>query len=129
MKERSIGFNKLRVSMYFSRLIVGILLLCNSQVFAETINLETGRDIFFKHCKACHGDKGAGKTFAANVLIPSPKNFTSEKSKQELTKKRMIKSVADGRKGTAMMPWKSRLSQQEIKAVVSYIRKELMGYP
>ena len=115
--------------MYFSRLIVGILLLCNSQVFAETISLETVRDIFFKHCKACHGDKGDGKTFAANVLMPSPKNFTSEKSKQELTEKRMIKSVTDGRKGTAMMPWKSRLSQQEIKAVVSYIRKELMGYP
>ena len=104
-------------------------MLCNSQVFAETIRLETGRDIFFKHCKACHGDKGDGKTFAANVLMPSPKNFTSEKSKQELTEKRMIKSVTDGRKDTAMMPWKSRLSQQEIKAVVNYIRKELMGYP
>ena len=72
-----------------------------------------------------HGDKGDGKTFAANVLNPPPKNFTLEKSKKELTEKRMIESITEGRKGTAMMPWKSRLSQQEIQAVVNYIRKKL----
>ena len=122
-------FNKLRVLTYCAVLIVGTLLLCTPKVFGNTINLEVGRDIFFKHCKACHGNKGDGKTFAANVLNPPPKNFISEKSKQELTEKRMIESVAEGRKGTAMMPWKSRLTRQEIKAVVNYIRKELMDYP
>ena len=115
--------------MHFPGLIAGVLLLFVPHVFAETVNLEIGRDIFFKHCKTCHGDKGDGKTFAANVLSPPPKNLTSEKSKKELTEKRMIESVAEGRKGTAMMPWKSRLSKQEIQEVVNYIRKELMGYP
>jgi len=115
--------------MYFDKLVVAILLLCSSQVFAEVVNLETGRDIFFKHCKACHGNKGDGKTFAANVLNPPPKNFTSERSKQELTAKRMIQSVTEGRKNTAMMPWKARLSHQEIQAVVEYIRKEFMDLP
>ncbi len=89
-------------------------------------DLETGRDIFYKHCKACHGDKGDGKTFAANVLNPTPKNFTHEESKKELTEKRMIESVTKGRKGTAMMPWESNLTREEIRAVVHYIRKELM---
>ena len=119
----------MRVLTYCAVLIFGTLLLCIPSVFGNTMNLEIGRDIFFKHCKACHGNNGNGKTFAANVLNPPPKNFTSEKSKQELTEKRMIESVTEGRKGTAMMPWKSRLSQQEIKAVVNYIRKELMDYP
>ncbi|MEK9627457.1 MAG: cytochrome c [Nitrospinota bacterium] len=103
-----------------------ITLFVPGQVVAETTDPETGRDIFFKHCKACHGVKGDGKTFAANVLNPPPKNFTSEKSKKELTKERMIQSVTEGRKGTAMMPWKSRLTEQEIQAVVNYIRKNLM---
>ena len=94
--------------------------------FSDSANLETGRDIFYKHCKACHGDKGNGKTFAANVLNPPPKNFTAEKSKKELTKERMIHSVTKGRKGTAMMPWESNLTQAEIQAVVHYIRKKLM---
>ena len=115
--------------MYFAKLVIVILLLCPSMVFAEVVNLEVGRDIFFKHCKACHGNKGDGNTFAANVLNPPPKNFISDKSKQELTKKRMLESVAKGRKGTAMMPWKSLLSQQEIQAVVEYIRKEFMSLP
>ena len=93
---------------------------------ADSSDLETGRDIFYKHCKACHGDKGNGKTFAANVLNPPPKNFTAEKSKKELTEERMIRSVTKGRKGTAMMPWESNLTEQEIRSVVHYIRKELM---
>jgi mono/diheme cytochrome c family protein len=38
----------------------------------------------------------------------------------------MIHSVTKGRKGTAMMPWESNLTQTEIQAVVHYIRKELM---
>ena len=97
------------------------------QVSADSANLESGRDIFFKHCKACHGNKGDGKTFAANVLNPPPKDFTSAKTKKELTEERMIQSVAEGRKDTAMMPWKSRLNEQEIHAVVSYIRGKLMG--
>ena len=96
------------------------------KAFADSSDLETGRDIFYKHCKACHGDKGNGKTFAANVLNPPPKNFTSEKTKKELTKERMIHSVTKGRKGTAMMPWESNLTEQEIRSVVHYIRKELM---
>ena len=96
------------------------------KAFADTSDLETGRDIFYKHCKACHGDKGNGKTFAANVLNPPPKNFTSEKIKKELTEERMIHSVTKGRKGTAMMPWESNLTEQEIRSVVHYIRKELM---
>lgn len=119
----------MRVLTYCAVLIVGNLLSFIPTVFGNTGNLEIGRDIFFKHCKACHGNKGDGKTFAANVLNPPPKNFTSEKSKHELTEKRIIESVTEGRKGTAMMPWKTRLTKQEIKAVANYITKELMGYP
>ena len=105
---------------------IWFFILVLPKAFSNSLDSETGRDIFFKHCKACHGDKGDGKTFAANVLNPPPKNFTSENSKKELTEDRMIQSVTEGRKDTAMMPWKSRLTQQEIHAVVLYIRKNLM---
>ena len=105
---------------------IWFFILVLPKAFSNSLDSEIGRDIFFKHCKACHGDKGDGKTFAANVLNPPPKNFTSENSKQELTEERMIQSVAEGRKGTAMMPWKSRLTKQEIHLVVLYIRKSLM---
>ena len=116
-------WRKLVSTALFLIFIIGPLL---PKTFADSSDPETGRDIFYKHCKACHGYKGNGKTFAANVLNPPPKNFTTEKSKKELTEERMIHSVTRGRKGTAMMPWESNLTQTEIQAVVHYIRKELM---
>jgi mono/diheme cytochrome c family protein len=109
---------------FFSWIIFSLVYA--SQVMALQADLEVGRDIFYKHCKACHGDKGDGKTFAANVLNPPPKNFTAEKSKTALTEERMIHSVTKGRKGTAMMPWESNLTKDEIQAVVHFIRKKLM---
>lgn len=116
----------------YRQVLIGVLLwvpisgLPLPNAFADPADLETGRDIFYKHCKACHGGKGDGKTFAANVLNPPPKNFTTEKSKKELTEERMTHSVTKGRKGTAMMPWDSNLTQDEIQAVVHYIRKKIM---
>ena len=106
--------------------ITWTLFSLSSRSQSMAIELETGRDIFYKYCKACHGDRGDGKTFAANVLNPPPKNFTTEASKKELTEQRMIRSITQGRKNTAMMPWQSRLTKEEIRAVVHYIRKKLM---
>ena len=106
--------------------ITWTLFSLSSRSQSMAIELETGRDIFYKYCKACHGDRGDGKTFAANVLNPPPKNFTTKASKKELTEQRMIRSITQGRKNTAMMPWQSRLTKEEIRAVVHYIRKKLM---
>jgi mono/diheme cytochrome c family protein len=89
-------------------------------------DLEMGKRIYQERCKVCHGSKGDGKSFAANALNPPPKNFTSEQSKKQLTLKRMIDSATNGRPRTAMMPWKDVLTAEEIRAVVHYIRKELM---
>ncbi len=90
-------------------------------------DLELGEKIYQERCKVCHGIKGDGKSFAANALNPPPKNFTSAESKKQLTLKRMIDSATNGRPKTAMMPWKDNLTAEEIRAVVHYIREELMG--
>ena len=110
----------------FSIALFLVFIIWVPNALANPADLETGRDIFHKHCQACHGDKGNGQTFAANVLNPPPKNFTAENSIKELTEERMILSVTKGRKGTAMMPWESRLTAEEIRATVNYIRKKLM---
>lgn len=89
-------------------------------------DFETGKTTFLQRCKPCHGEGGNGKTFAANALNPPPKNFTTEQSRKELTQERMLRSVTQGRPGTAMMPWKDVLSEKEIRSVVHYIRREFM---
>tara|TARA_B100000686_G_scaffold285750_1_gene310106 strand:- start:66 stop:407 length:342 start_codon:yes stop_codon:yes gene_type:complete len=88
--------------------------------------IELGRKIYIQRCKVCHGIKGNVNPFAAAVLGPPPRNFTSENSGKNLTEERMIRSATNGRPGTAMMPWKNILSPEEIHAVIYYIRKEIM---
>ena len=94
---------------------------------APTSEVSLGKKIYHDRCEVCHGSQGDGKTFAANALFPPPKNFRAESNKKELPRERMIRSVTRGRPGTAMMPWESILSKQEIHSVVSYIRQILMG--
>ena len=110
--------------------ILAYIILAGNSIAANHLTpnskLTLGKKIYHNHCKACHGDRGDGKTFAANVLFPQPKNFMAKKNKAALTLQRMIRSVTEGRPNTAMMTWKDVLNEQEIHSVVLYIRKELM---
>ena len=108
-----------------SYLLMGSFLMAANHHTPDN-DIAEGKKIYHDRCKVCHGDHGDGKTFAANALYPSPKNFTAKESKEELTRERMIRSVTKGRPKTAMMPWKNVLTEQEISSVVSYIRQELM---
>ncbi len=92
----------------------------------DGVSLPPGKAIYQKHCSACHGDNGNTAVWARNGLNPPPRNFTSEKARQELSLERMLTSITYGRPGTAMMPFAKRLSRQEIQAVVAYIRRTFM---
>ncbi len=86
------------------------------------VNASLGERVYLNNCAVCHGDKGAGAMWTQASLNPPPRNFTSEETRQELTRERMITSVTYGRPDTAMMSFKKRLSDQEITAVVDYVR-------
>jgi cbb3-type cytochrome c oxidase subunit III len=85
--------------------------------------------LYTENCAICHGDSGDGNTRAKDGLRPPPRNFTTVEAALELTRERMIKSVTEGRPGTAMMSHKDRLSPAEIEAVVDYIRERFMRTP
>ena len=85
-------------------------------------NIE-GRKIYNKNCSVCHGDKGNTAIWARSGLNPPPRDFTAPQSRQELTRERMIHSVTNGRPGTGMMPFKTKLQSNQIEAVVDYIRE------
>ena len=87
---------------------------------------DDGQAIYVKHCSACHGDKGNTAVWARNALNPAPRNFIAAQAKEELSVERMITSVTYGRPGTAMMSFQKRLNNDEIKAVVGFIRQTFM---
>ena len=97
------------------------------KVLGEPPLLSLGEAVYTQNCSVCHGDQGNTAYWARNGLNPAPRDFTGDEAKSILTRQRMITSVTHGRPGTGMQPFKSRLSDQEIEAVVSYIRYKFMG--
>lgn len=85
-----------------------------------------GRRIYARVCSVCHGDQGKGSMFASPNLKPAPRDFTSQAAKDELTRDRMLAAVAQGRPNTAMQGYARRFSQEDLEAVVDYIRVSIM---
>lgn len=100
--------------------------------FMPAVTTETeneGRRVYARHCSVCHGDTGQGAVWARSGLSPAPANFTDPQKIAELTRERMISSVAYGRAQTAMPAWKGRLSDEQIEQTVDYIRYSVMKLP
>jgi len=75
-----------------------------------------GAAIFKKNCMMCHGADGKG--FAA---LKTP-NFTDPKWQSATKDKEMKEVIKNGKKGTAMVGFGNQLKDEEITAVIAYIR-------
>ncbi len=117
-------FNKLQ------RFTVSALIFSSVTAYAAENNQSNlGSELYHDYCSVCHGDTGKAAVWAQSGLSPSPRNFTTRQSKEELgnNKKRMIFSVTYGRPQTAMQGWGKRLRPYEIEAMVDYIRLNFMN--
>jgi mono/diheme cytochrome c family protein len=88
---------------------------------------QTPAALYHNYCSVCHGDQGDGQSRARNSLKPSPRDFTTPQSAQELTRDRMIAAVKTGVPGSAMVGWQSQLSDDQIAKVVDYVRNTFMA--
>ena len=87
--------------------------------------LSVGGEIYNYYCYQCHGYSGDAKTLASSYLDPKPRDFTATKL-ESLTRESMLKTLKEGRSGTAMVSFSSVLNEREIEAVVDYVRDNLM---
>jgi mono/diheme cytochrome c family protein len=77
-----------------------------------------GKTVFDKSCVGCHGANGKGNPGMAKVLGEKGLNLTSK----EVTSKsdaELLKVIAQGQ---GKMPAQSKLSKDDQKAVLSYVR-------
>lgn len=90
--------------------------------------LQHGETVYAANCSGCHGETGRGDGPAAQTLNPPPANL-AWLSNMPMSKwdAFMYWSVAEGgaQYKTAMPAFKSRLSKDEIWAVVAYIQARL----
>jgi cbb3-type cytochrome c oxidase subunit III len=77
-------------------------------------NVELGKATFGL-CMACHGTDAAGR-IGIGPRIAS-KTYLAAASDDFLAR-----TIKQGRSGTTMIPWKSILSDQQVEAVVAYLR-------
>jgi mono/diheme cytochrome c family protein len=83
--------------------------------------------LYHNHCSVCHGDKGDGKSRASGALSTLPRDFTSEASKRDLSRERIVLAIKRGRPGTAMTSWQTQLSEENINALAEYILTQFVG--
>ncbi len=92
-------------------------------------SLDQGEQLYMENCSVCHGDFGETGVWTRANMATAPRNFTTDRTKGELSRKRMIESITHGRAGKAMMAYGSRLTQSQISSIADYIRLALMGLP
>jgi mono/diheme cytochrome c family protein len=106
-------------------LVLAIAWPYSTDTHAQAENIDAA-EIYHQYCSVCHGDRGDGRSRARQGLIPPPRDFTSAESIAALSRERMLRGVLDGRPGTAMTGWRTRLSNEQALAVVDYIRSRFM---
>ena len=79
-------------------------------------DLTSGEGIYMTHCANCHGANGSGRGTAAD--------FVHDKKRMSKSDEELLESIRNGLIGNLgyMPPWKDRLSEEQIKAVLKYIR-------
>lgn len=84
--------------------------------------------LYHNYCSVCHGDKGDGKSRATGALSTVPRDFTSADSRRELSRERIAAAIAHGRPGTAMVGWKTQLSENDIDRLAEHVyNRYVMG--
>ena len=79
---------------------------------------------YAQYCASCHGKDGAGHTKAGRLL--KVRDLTDAQVQKSFTDVVAVKDLTDGLQdkdgNVQMKPMKDKLSDDEIKAVVAYVR-------
>jgi len=91
--------------------------------------LEKGKKVYFKRCVWCHGVEGGGDGPSADRLFTRPRNFIQGTFKIRTTDsgqlpkdEDLFKTVKNGLPGSAMPAWGEFLKEDEIKAVIQFVK-------
>lgn len=85
-------------------------------------------EIFQERCIACHGADGTGQTRKGREL--KAKDFTRRRWQKHTTDEEIVAAITDGIPRKKMPAFKDKLSPEEIRSLVPYLRsfgKEVKG--
>ena len=82
---------------------------------------ELGMQLYQKYCHVCHGVEGDGDGIMTNLMGIMPMDHTNPNETNSLSNKEIMNSILDG-KERYMPAWRGILTQNDVEALVSYIR-------
>ncbi|MBH0202363.1 MAG: cytochrome c [Nitrospira sp.] len=107
------------------RMVLSVVLIITAGPWALAQSLpessSNGQRIFHQHCAGCHGDSGDGLGPDIKELIVPPANFRAPKYRTK-TDMDLYLAIKRGVLFSPMHGWADRLSDQEIRDVLRYIR-------
>ena len=83
-------------------------------------NNSDARELFGEHCAICHGNDGRAKTSRGKRT--HARNLTDAEWQDSVSDERIFNSINNGR-GSDMPRFNKKLSDSQIDALVSYVRK------
>jgi len=90
-------------------------------------DLSAARDNFDGQCAKCHGESGTGDGPAGASLPVRPRNFTDCSRMSKESDERIFNTIKGGGSSAGlskeMPPWGEAFDDEEIKALVAYVRE------
>ena len=100
----------------FLGLSLGLFAFTGAALSQGESEVVDGAAVFKKRCAMCHGPDGKGRKAIKTPDMTSPE-WQAAHSDDEITE-----VIKNGKKGTAMPALGSKMSEDEIKAVVVHVR-------
>ena len=90
-------------------------------VISSQPDIDQGKEIYQAHCLECHGTKGNGDGPRAATLAFRPGTLVSP-AMENKTDDELLVIIAEGIPQTAMQGWNDRLSVDDRRNVLAYVR-------
>lgn len=81
--------------------------------------------LYHEYCSVCHGDRGDGNSRALKSLNPPPRDLT--RAGASLPRDYILHVITNGKPGTAMVGYKSRLNAEQLAALTDYVHTEIVN--
>ena len=88
--------------------------------------LASGKSVYMEKCVKCHKENGTGGEIEVMGEKRKAANFTSEGLKKD-SDGELIEAIENGITDEGMPAFKGKLTDEQIKSVVKFIRKEFQG--
>jgi len=101
-----------------SGILFATVTLVHAEPKAQSGDVARGKTLFVRHCTGCHGPEGGGDGYKF-LSGPDPANLTSPSIRKK-SDADLFKTIHEGKPN--MPPWKTRLSQEESRDILAYVR-------